>query len=329
MPAKSTATKPSSTKSSSAKTTLNAKNLANLGAERLAELLIDLGSGDAAIKRRLRLELAAANGSADVAREVKKRLTTIAKAQSFVEWPKIKQLASDLELQRRAIAEQIAKIDPAEALALMWQFLALANSVLNRCDDSSGAVSTIFRGTVHDLAALAREVKPAPDLLAGAVYDALLENDYGQYDHLIEATADSLGPEGLRLLRAKFAELSKTPVEKAAGKDRKVIGWGSHAGHIYEDELQERRRKSAIEHALKDIAGALGDVDGFIALHDEKARAVPVIATKIAQRLLAAGRVEEAAAAIDAIDHTRLAWINFEWETARLAILEAQGRNEE
>ena len=37
--------------------TLNAKNLAALGAERLAELLLELATGDAVAKRRLRLEL--------------------------------------------------------------------------------------------------------------------------------------------------------------------------------------------------------------------------------------------------------------------------------
>ena len=133
-----------SVKASSAKTALNAKNLAGLGAERLAELLMELGAGDASIKRRLRMELAAASGSANVAREVTKRLSAIAKARSFVEWPKVKELRADLELQQRTIAEQVAKIDAAEALELMWRFLALANSVLNRCDDSSGVVGDIF-----------------------------------------------------------------------------------------------------------------------------------------------------------------------------------------
>jgi hypothetical protein len=47
-----------------AKTTLNARNLEALGAKRLAELLIDLSTGDAAAKRRLRLELAGTNGTA-------------------------------------------------------------------------------------------------------------------------------------------------------------------------------------------------------------------------------------------------------------------------
>src|SRR5262249_21732693 len=158
------------------------------------------------------------------------------------------------ELQRRTIVEQVAKIDPAEALALMWQFLALANSVLNRCDDSSGTVSGVFRGAVEDLASLARQVKPAPELLAGTVYGALLENAHGQYDGLIEALSDTLGPEGLKQLKAKFVELASIPAEKPAGKERKAVGWGSHSGHIYEDELQERLRKSTIDHALKDIA---------------------------------------------------------------------------
>ncbi len=138
-----------SVKASYAKTALNAKNLAGLGAERLAEVLMELGASDASIQRRLRMELAAASGSANVAREVTKRLNAIAKARSFVEWPKIKELRADLELQQRTIAEQVAKIDATEALELMWRFLALANSVLNRCDDSSGLVG-IF------LAALSR-----------------------------------------------------------------------------------------------------------------------------------------------------------------------------
>ena len=82
----------------------------------MAELLMELGAGDASIKRRLRMELAAASGSANVAREVTKRLSAIAKARSFVEWPKVKELRADLELQQRTIAEQVAKIDATEAL---------------------------------------------------------------------------------------------------------------------------------------------------------------------------------------------------------------------
>ncbi len=139
----------------STKTTPNPKNLASLGAERLADLLMELAAADAAIKRRLRLELAAAHGSDDVAREIKKRLAIIAKAHAFIERPKIKAVVADLELQRRTIAEQVIKINAAQALDLMWEFLGLANSILNRCDDSNGVVGHVFRTALEDLARLA------------------------------------------------------------------------------------------------------------------------------------------------------------------------------
>ncbi len=78
--------------------TLNAKNLEALGVARLAGLLIEVSAGDAAIKRRLRLELA---GPAEVGREIGKRLTSIARARSFIDWQKRKAFVADLETQRR------------------------------------------------------------------------------------------------------------------------------------------------------------------------------------------------------------------------------------
>ena len=69
-----------------AKSALNAKNLEALGLERLAALLIEISAGNAAAKRRLRMELAGAQSSAELARAVRKRLTIIARSGSFVDW---------------------------------------------------------------------------------------------------------------------------------------------------------------------------------------------------------------------------------------------------
>ena len=84
--------------------TLNAKNLEALGAERLAELLIEISRGNAAAQRRLRLELAGAASPADMAQEIRKRLTAIARSRSFVDWHQRKALVADLETQRQAIS---------------------------------------------------------------------------------------------------------------------------------------------------------------------------------------------------------------------------------
>ena len=126
------------------KKTLNAKNLEALGAERLAELLIEISTANAAAKRRLCLELAGAQSPIEVAKELRKRLIAIERSRSFIDWQNRKTLIEDLETQRRAIVDQVAKADLAEALELLWRFMALANSVFGRCDHSSGTMVGIF-----------------------------------------------------------------------------------------------------------------------------------------------------------------------------------------
>jgi hypothetical protein len=65
------------------KKTLTSTNLEALGVQRLAELLIEVSTGNAAVKQRLRLELAAAQNPGEVAKEVRKKsgnFRTIARA---------------------------------------------------------------------------------------------------------------------------------------------------------------------------------------------------------------------------------------------------------
>ncbi len=310
------------------KKTLNAKNLETLGAARLAELLIEISTGDAAAKRRLRLELAGAVSPVEVAREIRKRLTTIARARSFIDWQNRKAFVADLETQRRAIIDQVAKTDPAEALDLLWRFMALANPVVERCDDSSGTIIGVFHAASCNLGRIATAAKTDPNLLAEQAFRALTENDYGQHDDLIEALTPALGPAGLDHLKQLFIGLSKDPLPMLHGEDREVIGWGS-GGPVYADDYAERRRDSTARMALQEIADAQGDVDAFIAQQSERAKTVPKVAAEIAQRLLVAHRPNEAWEAINAIDEHRPGWIPFEWEQTRLDVLEALGRAEE
>jgi hypothetical protein len=307
--------------------TLNAKNLEALGSERLAELLIEISRGNTAAQRRLRLELAGAASPADMAQEIRKRLTAIARSRSFVDWHRRKALVTDLETQRQAIS-QVAKVDAAEALDLLWRFMALANSIFNRCDDSSGSVIAVFQAACRDLGEIAIAATAAPTVLAEQAYRALTENEYSQYDSLVEVMAPALGATGLDHLKQLVLKLSQEPRRKPRDEDRTVVGWGM-GGPLYADDLAERHRSSVVRMALEAIADAQGDVDAFIAQQSEKARAVPSVAVEIAQRLLGAGRADEAWTAINAIDQDRPGWIPVEWEQTRLAVLEALGRADE
>jgi hypothetical protein len=103
------------------KKTLNAKNLAALGADRLADLILEVTKGNAAAKRRLRLELAGEVGSDDVAREIQKRLVTISRSRSFIDWQGRNAFAADLNMLRQAIVEQVGKVDPVTGFDQIWR----------------------------------------------------------------------------------------------------------------------------------------------------------------------------------------------------------------
>jgi hypothetical protein len=310
------------------KTTLNAKNLETLGAARLAELLIEISTGSAVAKRRLRLELAGAQSPKEAGREVAKRLTSIARARSFVNRKNRKPLVTDLESQLRAIKEQIAPDDPAEGLALLWRFMQVATPLFERCDDSSGIVIGVFHDACALLGEIALAAKTPPNALADATFEALRDNGYGQYDGLIAILTPALGAEGLELLKERIETMAATPVPVPPKGEWQAVGYGS-GGAIYAHQMEERARQSLVRMVLKDIADAMGDVDTFIAQYDPKTRKVPKIAAEIAARLLAADRAEDALGFIERAEVDNGRWVPREWQDTRLEVLEALDRKDE
>ena len=282
------------------KKTLNAKNLAALGSDRLAALLLDITKGNAGAKRRLRLELAGEEGPADVAREIRRRLSTIARSQSFVDWQGRNAFAADLDIQRSAIVERVGVVDPTTGFDLIWRFVALANGVYERCDDSTGRVQGVFHAACEDLIDLAEAAKPDPIELAERLLEALPDDHYGHYPALISGLSPALGEDGLRHLRSGISSAD-----------------------------MDQSDSYALRNALEQIADAEGDVDGYIAQQSDLARKVPQVAAEIAHRLLEAGRLEEAWEAINAPDDNDRGWIPYEWEVARIAVMRATGRKKE
>lgn len=310
------------------KTTLNAKNLKTLGAARLADLLMEISTGSAVAKRRLRLELAGAQSPKEAAREAAKRLSAIARARSFVNWKNRKPLVTDLESQLRAITEQIAPADPAEGLALTWCFMQVARPLFERCDDSSGTVIGGFRNACTALGEIALAAGTPPEDLADAAVEALCDNGYGQYDGLIAILKPALAAEGLDHLKRGIEALAAEAVPVPPKEEWEPIGYGS-GGTTYAHQMEERARQSTVRMALKDIADAMGDVDAFVAQYDPATRNVPKIAAEIAMRLLAVGRAADALGFIERAEVQDDRWVPREWQDTRLTALEELGRGDE
>jgi hypothetical protein len=308
--------------------TLNAKNLEALGAERLAALLIEVSKGSAVAKRRLRLELAGAASGDDAAREIHKRITSIARARTFIDWQKTRALVTDLEAQHRAILDHVAKADPREALALLWRFLGLAESIFARCDDGSGRVVAVFRNAVPDLATLAASARATPTSLVTSIFEALRGRNHGQWDDLVGTMAPQLGAAGLADLKARIEAWRTEPVEVA----ETVASWRFDAAdrdRLYKSQIEARHRETAGRFALEQIADAQGDVDAFIEQQPDEAQTVPRIAAGIARRLLAAARPQEALDALDRVDHAKTEWMPDEWEDIRIEVLDVLGRGDD
>src|SRR3954453_7860776 len=160
------------------KKTLNLDNLQALGAKRLAELLLELAAGDAAAKRRLRLELSAEAGPEAVAAAIGERLAALRQARSFVDWQKRPAFVKDLDRQRRLILDKVAEDRPDLALELLWRFTGLAGPVLERFDDSGGDVGAQVRQACPGLGGVAAKSSPDPARLTDRVLEAVTANHY-------------------------------------------------------------------------------------------------------------------------------------------------------
>ncbi|MDO9713601.1 DUF6880 family protein [Paracraurococcus lichenis] len=258
--------------------TVTPDNLAALGAERLAAILVELAEGDAEVKRRLRLELAAQSGGDTIAAEIGKRITTLRSARSFIDWQKRRDFVKDLDLQRAMIVDRVAQSRADLALDLMWRFMDLAEPVLNRVDDSNGSVGDVFRSACADLGAIALKAKPDPVSLADRVFAAVIANGYGVFDRLVRIMLPALGDAGAARLKDRLTRALADRSRKAAERDYQSL---------------------VLRSALQALADGQGDVDAYIALVPSEERRMPHAGTEIGRRLLAAGRAAEALAVLE------------------------------
>ncbi|MCX7567775.1 hypothetical protein OS189_15635 [Sulfitobacter sp. F26169L] len=307
------------------KKTLNEANLAALGAQKLARLLIEVSTGSAEIKRRLRLELSHNLGAEELARDVRKRLASIRKSRSFVGWRKRKALVRDLSTQAEMITEKIAPDAPAEAFDLLWQFIELAPSVYERVDDSRGDVGDVFRAALARFGDIAPCAQLSPTDLAVRVWDALRANSYGEFDGIIPLLAPALGDEGLAQLKALVIAYQDAPLE--TGEDHAALQFlrdlRSSGGSFAAD-----RKARLIQSSLQDIATVQGDLDTFIAQYRSSDLARPRIAAKVARLLLDAARAEEALDILTGADIDNGAG-RTEWDAAYIDSLLALDRVED
>lgn len=283
---------------------LKSADLVALGAKKLASIITAQAKLDPVFARSVRMAVAAQDDPSALAHEIDKRLKTIRRSKSFLDWDKVGPLVRELEQLRQTIAGPLADQSPALAIEQMRQLLSLGPSVYERSDDSSGKLGDVFRRGGEDLGALwVRAGNRQPEELAAEVISLIEADGYGIFDELPDAASPALGSEGRAVMRRMVLERQ----EALSGGAR-------------------RRFDNSVRWLLPKLADLDDDVDAFIAAV-APGRDNAIRNAQVAERLIVHGRAEEALEWIDASPGQT----HSERELAglRLAALENLGRKDD
>jgi len=205
--------------------------------------------------------LAGLQGPEAVAKLVDRRLAALERARAMVAWEKERDLAEDLDATVDMILGELLPLSAVRALECLLRFVDTHGRVFDRIDDSRGRIQSVYW----------RAAEAVPE-----VADALAPDDAARLPGRLLASLDR---DTHRLAHSmSIAVAGKLPPAVLTVWD------GQLAAREADDDVLEIRQA---------IADARGDVDGFLALEERRSgwRRDPL---KAAERLLAAGRLEEA-----------------------------------
>lgn len=275
---------------------VTAQNLAALGAERLAEILVEVAETRTDLKRRLRMELAAGLGPVHLAPEIDKRLAALETSRGQVTWRQKPAVLRDLDALRGLIANRLGVEAQDAALERLWRFLANHAQTARRLRDHDANFEAIYRDAAADLGALL--AAHDPHLAANALVEAA--------GAAPQAWA-TWAPAALAPIAQTTAAIALT---LAQAKSRSAPGWMVFIRHL---------------------ADAAGDIAAYAETFGKAALTTPSVSVEVARRWLGVGRPAEAGAALRLAAPKpkgllgRLAAPDFDWESAWIDYLDAAG----
>lgn len=232
-----------------------------LGAEKLAQVILDEAETNPAFRKRVNAALASTRGPEAVAKLIDRRLAALERARAMVGWEKERAFADDLDVTVETITRELAPLNPAHAVERLLRFVDTHGSVFARIDDSNGRIQDVYWRATEAIPEIVGKLPPGELTRMPERLQASLDKD-----------THGLAP------RVAIAVAPLLPETALAAWDKVLQQGDAAAGRL---EIRQA------------IADARGDLDGFLALEARRPdwRQDPL---KAAERLLAAGRLDEA-----------------------------------
>jgi hypothetical protein len=209
---------------------------------------------------------------------IDRRLTALERARGIIAWEKQRAFVGDLTATLTTITDELGAADPVAAVERILRFLAGAEGVFERVDDSSGHVQAGYWAAAEALPGLAERLADNEKAqLPERLLPLLAADSYG----LVERVAHALVPLLPADARDRFDAALASAVQEIGPAGDGARDW------------TRRGRRDRLIRARQAIADQRGDVDAFVALEQERGSARPD-SRGIAERLLVAGRAAEA-----------------------------------
>ncbi len=152
----------------------------------------------------------------ELTKSLKKRIQSLKRGRKFIDYRAAFSFSRDLDMLLGDIKNGLLTTNPENAYKLTKLFLETAPSVLNRLDDSSGAVSDVYKNAVLLWLTAASAWGSEKENWLDHLYELYETNDYGVLDPLLSNSHILLTKEQLQQLAWRYeSQLRKALKQKS------------------------------------------------------------------------------------------------------------------
>jgi dsDNA-binding SOS-regulon protein len=185
------------------------QKLADIDAATLQDFILDLYLHYPQLSDRIEV-LVIFNDPDSLAKALGKRIQSLRRGRRFIDYRGSFDFSRELDALLADIESRLLATSPKYAFDLVDKFLATAESVLNRVDDSGGAVGEVYRQAVLLWLKAAKGWQDAKVDWPERIYQLYQQNDYGVLDPLLPNAQILLTQTQLKQLAWRYeSELRK------------------------------------------------------------------------------------------------------------------------
>lgn len=222
------------------------EKLAELDVAILREFILDLYLDYPDLNDRIEA-LALYNDPAALAKALDKRIKSLRRGRRFIDYRASFDFARELEAIPTDIESGLLERSPKHAFDLVDRFLATAESVLNRVDDSGGVVGEVYRQTVLLWLKAAAGWRDANIDWLERIDQLYQQNDYGVLDPLLPNAHLLLTQDQLKQLAWRYEKALREALKSPEQEDKfniaalhSGVAMGQIADALQDPALYER-----------------------------------------------------------------------------------------